>query len=235
LRDFTEFVTESDLTGNLCDGTELTAWRSSSAVFVEISGTRGSITEVSEQLAWLGAALRSSPFDGIAYCRPRVAGGPPTTADPQKLKQTSGKDVITTISIVFSLDQDELDIDEQGMCWRNLFRSPVIVRGFPISRTNTHYEGLELPLDMMAGLIGAIRAHLFDNVVFIKGFSSMLVPSVQVDNLLLWHVFVDLEGNRISYLENNLPPVEGVGLANIQAFRHIVDWCSSAKSCAGML
>lgn len=54
------------------DPSKLTGWKTLSAVYVEVSGTRSSIAEIGEQLAWLDSALRTSPFIGISSCIPYI-------------------------------------------------------------------------------------------------------------------------------------------------------------------
>ena len=235
------FVTDRFLSSNrihivrLSDNSRLTAWRSSAVVYVETSGTRGSIIEVGEQLAWLGAALRSSPYQGIAYCQPQIEDGPRMTERYYRLEYNPDQVEAKVLTITFLFEPEDLSARGhlQGTCWYNLFRNPVVVPGFPVLRRNTHYDGLELPLNMIAGLLGAKRAHIFSDVVFIKGYSAMLVPSMQSDGLLVWHVFHNADGSRISYLDNDLPPLQDLGFWNLQASRHIVGWCSYAKSYAG--
>ncbi len=219
----------------LSGGNKLTAWRGPAVVFVETRGTRGSIIEVGEQLAWLGAALRSSPYDGIAFCRPQIEDSSWTTEQHHKLqcdpKQVEAKVLIITFS--FDLENLSAGRQSQGTCWYSLFRNPVVVSGFPILRRNPHHDGLELPLNMIAGLLGAKRAHVFSDIVFIKGYSAMLVPSKQSDGLLVWHVLHNADGSRISYLDNYLPPTQDIGFWSLQTSRHIVGWCSYANNCAG--
>ena len=218
----------------MSDNSRLTAWRSSAFVYVKVSGTRGSIIEVGEQIAWLGAALRSSPYKGIAYCQPQIKDGSWTTEEYHRLHGNPEMEAkVLTINFPFDPEDPSAGGQSQGTCWYDLFRNPVVVSGFPILRRTTHHNGLELPLNMIAGLLGAKRAHIFSDVVFIKGYSAMLVPSKQSDGLLVWHVFHNADGSRISYLDNDLPPLQDFGFWNLQAFRHVVGWCSSAKSYAG--
>ena len=223
------------LTVRLSDNSRLTAWRSSAVVYVKTSGIRGSIIEVGEQLAWLGAALRSSPHDSIAYCRPQIEDDTWTIEQPETLRDDPEREKIRNLRIKFSFDSEDLSIDRQsqGRCWYHLFRNPVVVPGFPILKRSSDQNGLELPLNMIAGLLQVKRAHMFGDVVFIKGYSVMLVPSKQSDGLLVWHVLYNADGSRISYLDNDLPPLQDVGFENLQTSRHIVGWCSHAKSFAG--
>ena len=227
-------MTETTLTADSSDGGFLTAWRSPPFLYVEASGSRSGIAEVGEQLAWLGAALRSSPYIGPANCRPYIDDSDQTIEGQSELRLGRGQNELKPLNIDFAFDQDGLDDkNSEGQCWQSLFRNPVLVRGFPVLRRGTHQHGLEMPLNMMAGLIGAVRAHVFNGVVVIKGFSSMAIPSGQADGLLKWHVFFDPDGGHISYLRHELPPLEGVGLSNLQTLRHVVGWCARTQSCAG--
>ena len=219
------------------DGSDLSAWSSSSFVYVHVSGTRTGITDVGEQLAWLGAALRSSPYKGIAYCTPHVTSDLCDDTEQEAPKSGSGQARARTLRIMFKTEDGSLYDDKQfeGKCWYNLFRNPILVRGFPVLKRPSPHRGLELSLDIIAALVGAVRAHMFNDVVFVKGFSAMLVPSERSKDLLVWHVFFNAGGSRISYLDSKLPRLQGVNLLNLQTSRHIVGWCGSAKSYAGTL
>ena len=55
----------------LDDGTLMRGWMNGSIFEVDIVGTESSVIEIAEQLAWLGAALCTSPYEhGIALCTP---------------------------------------------------------------------------------------------------------------------------------------------------------------------
>ncbi|RYP02811.1 hypothetical protein DL765_010681 [Monosporascus sp. GIB2] len=57
----------------LSDGTRLSGWISGPKFMVQAYGVAASIAETGEQLAWLGAALRTSPRrSGLVYCTPTV-------------------------------------------------------------------------------------------------------------------------------------------------------------------
>lgn len=214
----------------------LIAWSDSSSIYVKVIGSRSSITEVGEQLAWLGAALHSSPFDGIAYCRTYIDEDPRFVKEQVDFNHGLEKAETKTLRINFSLEGEHPETDQyiEGKCWCRLFRNPVLVRGFPIMRRTLHESGLELPLNMIAQLMGVSRAHVFNDVIFIKGYSTMLVPSRQEDDLIVWHVFAKADGSRISYLENSLPPIQGFSIHQLQTARHIVGWCSGVRIHAGM-
>lgn len=228
-------TSEHNIVSNRSDPSRLTAWRTSSAIYVEVSGSRSSIEEVGEQLAWLGGALRSSPFAGVASCLPYVDTSDWSQDERDGLKYRNQQDSCPILKINFSFDEGNTDPESRapGRCWYNLFRNPVVVRGFPISGRDSLAPGLDIPLNIMAGLIGTARAHTFNNTMILKGFSSMLVPSKQSGNLIVWHVLFHADGSRIPYLEYDLSPLQLTSFAHIQTSRHIVGWCSSIKSRAG--
>ena len=170
--------------GDLPDNTKFTAWIHESKFMVEAFGTGGFVAEIGEQFAWLGAALRSSPYElGVAYCTPSihfenaphpVSGTPPS---PHIL-----------CKIDFTVEEEHLE-PSNGQCWHNMFRNPVVVKGYPIPRRSESDTGLEIPLNMMAGLARTQRANIFNGKLFIKGFSTMLVPTKRCGDLLIWTSF----------------------------------------------
>ncbi|KAK8918043.1 hypothetical protein VCV18_009373 [Metarhizium anisopliae] len=89
--------------------------------------------------------------------------------------------------------------------------------------------GLEIRLDTMAHLAGTRHIQLFNNKIFIKGFSIMLVPTRHSDNILVWHLLFKKNGNRISYLDNNGSHIEETNLFDLETNRHILGWSSSEK------
>ena len=79
----------------------------------------------------------------------------------------------------------------------------------------------------MAGLARTQRANIFNGKLFIKGFSTMLVPTKRCGDLLIWHLLYKQKGNHISYLDNNtIPHLENVSLSELEMVRHVVGGCS---------
>lgn len=96
-----------------------------------------------------------------------------------------------------------------------MFRNPVVVKGYPIrARTNPN-TGLEVPLNVIAGLVRSKRADSFDGKLYIKGFSTLLVPTKRHTDTLIWHLLYNKDGNRISYLDNTVPCTETVGFLDL--------------------
>lgn len=213
----------------------MVAWKTSQAVYVEVDGSRSSVVEIGEQLAWLSSALRSSPFAGIAFCSPyiniNIGDGDPSDMDGLRYRAPS--DSSPVIKIDFAFEEEKAQPDSEGQCWHSLFRNPVIVRGFPIVERDPPLSGLEIPLHIMAGLVQATRGYAFDETMILKGFSSMLVPTKQSNDVILWHHFFHKDGSRITYLERGLSTLRVSNFSKLQASRHIVGWCTRARNCAG--
>lgn len=114
-----------------------------------------------------------------------------------------------------------------------MFRNPVLVNGYPIPRRPHTDTGLEIPFNMMAGLIGTQRVNAFKGNLFLKGFSSMLVPVERFDDIVVWHFLHNADGARIPYLDHSLPLLADLDFRSIETGRHMVGWCSEVKICTG--
>jgi len=68
-----------------------------------------------------------------------------------------------------------------------MFRNPVVVRAIRYPVDLSLVSGLEIPLDIMAGLARTQRINTSWKA-FIKGFSTMLVLTRYSGDLLLWHL-----------------------------------------------
>ncbi|KAH8896225.1 hypothetical protein GQ53DRAFT_639773, partial [Thozetella sp. PMI_491] len=119
-------------------------------------------------------------------------------------------------------------------CWYELLRAPVIAQGFPIPKRPISETGLEVPLNVMAQLVGTHRVNSFGGKMFIKGFAAMLVPTKLCGDVLVWHLLADPDEGRISYLDTMSDHSSQVTLADLTRRRHIVGWCSDAEYRAGI-
>ncbi|KAF5607433.1 Pfs domain-containing protein [Fusarium pseudoanthophilum] len=209
----------------LPDHTRLAARINGSRVMVQTSGSAASISETGEQLAWLGAALRSSPHpNGLTYCTPSIRS---IHRDPEMPQA-----VVCVIG--FELEQRlEPPDNENGHCWHGIFRNPVVVNGFPILPKWERNTGLEMPLNIMAELARADRVDQFNDKVYIKGFSTMLVPTRQFKEVIYWHLIYKEDGSRISYLDDDLDWDALAGFPDLTTHRHVLGWCSEARFYAG--
>jgi hypothetical protein len=216
---------------NLPDGTQLIAWSRGSEFKLEVTGIAECIAEIGEQLAWLSSALRSSPNEtGVAFCNSFASEmGMEHFSD---LTSRSPSRFFCNIS--FNLEFiDEAEGLSNGQCWHQLFRNPVIVKGYPILRRPVSNLGLEISLDTMAGLAQTQHINTFDNKIFIKGFCTMLVPTHYCGNIIIWHLLYKKNGERISYLESNGNHAENISLSGLETSRHILGWCSKVRYLAG--
>ncbi|KAL4913592.1 purine and uridine phosphorylase [Aspergillus aurantiobrunneus] len=220
----------------LPDNTQLAAWVSEKEFLVEVTGIEDSIAEIGEQLAWLGSALRSSPHDSrISYCTPFVRNASVEDTSISTPQMPS----ITRIScgIDFKLDDQEQvsPPSPMGQCWHHLFRNPTVVMGFPIPYRSRQGTGLEIPLNILAGLVQANQVDVFSDKLVIKGFSSLLIPTeyIRDQDQMMWHLRYNMHGDRISYLDGIGAHVGHITLADLESSRHILGWCSDARCYAG--
>ncbi|KAJ5976772.1 hypothetical protein N7501_000114 [Penicillium viridicatum] len=229
--------------GNLPDGTNLVAWFDSSSeasknpkIVFEVKGSAYSIAEVGEQLSWLGSALRSSPqTDQVVYCQPQVSNLS-TILDESR---SGKKQKVTEFSANISFAVKHLGTSSKvnGECWHDLVRSGVVVEGFPISRRPEvgTVKGLDIPLPMMARLAQANYVNTFLGSLVIKGFSSMLIPTENHEEMIVWHLVHNKNGDRISYLDSKVLPVQELSASQLSQARHILGWCANARHLAGMI
>ncbi|OTA56890.1 hypothetical protein K449DRAFT_437747 [Hypoxylon sp. EC38] len=221
-------------TTKLPDGTELNARFDKSKFRVDIVGTDDSIAEAGQQLAWLGSTLRSSPFQkGIATCAPRIRSVP-----FMKVALPPNSMLVGEAFFVIDFKIEEPSANNQalpGRCWHGMFRNPVMVTGYPILAKHERKLGLEIPLNIMAALAGSERAYEFDDKVFIKGISTMLIATRAIGDLLIWHYFYNENGEEISYFDHNLTSVDNIHLKQLSnpRVRHVVGWCSECIYHAG--
>jgi hypothetical protein len=90
----------------------------------------------------------------------------------------------------------------------------------------------------MASLVHTNRISVFRGMVYLKGFCTMLVPTKRAGDMVIWHVWFNEDGDRISYsgkrvreitdnFEGNLKP------SDLDTARHIIGWCISVEHRAG--
>lgn len=149
-------------------------------------------------------------------------------------KMTEGHASSFFCNIGFNVDlTDDAGEIPNGQCWHQLFHNAVIVDGFPIPRRPKSSAGLEISLDTLASLTGTRYINTFNNKFFIKGFSTMLVPTRYSDNVLLWHLLCKKNGDRVSYLDGTDIHADNVSLPDLEKSRHILGWSSSIKYLVG--
>ncbi|KAK5997703.1 Conidiophore development regulator abaB [Cladobotryum mycophilum] len=218
----------------LSDGTILIAQINKPKFMVTASGVAASIVETGEQVAWLGAALRTSPRQsGVIHCLPAILN---IVRNSAPLDQSGIPPLSTSITCEIGFTMEEVPqplTTTNGQCWHGAFRNPVVVKGYPIPQRSEWGTGLEIPLDIMAALVRTQRVDRFRESTYIKGFSTMLVLMKRVGDILCWHLLYKKDGSRISYLDDHLDKERYTGRSDLEGLRHVVGWCSEAKSYAG--
>lgn len=207
-------------------------------------------------LAWLGAALRSSPEeDGVCCCTPRLTKVheldgfdlTPTPSIQRAHHKSPSLDLSTPVharpatplmvdchyKVCFSFGRQGVAGSDAGRCWYGLFKNPVIVAGYPIAKRTAVHTGVEMTLDVMSILVGSDRLVPFDSTWYLKGFSSMLVLAERREDVLLWHHIRNRDGGHVSYFDHKGKAPMNLRLSEVLDSRHVVGWCSEVNLFAG--
>ncbi|KAF4335283.1 ankyrin 3 [Fusarium beomiforme] len=213
----------------LLDGTTLSVQIRDSKFLADVHGIEATIAEIGEQLAWLGAALRAPTEDtGLAYCTPHI------TIDSTPFQFGNQPSERIAFLIWFTTEKVTEAPTENGQCWQALFKNPFIVRGYPILRRAEGGTGLEAPLEIMAGLAQAHQIYHSDNKIYIKGFSTMLIPTRRCGDIICWHLLQEDGDGRISHLAARSNQYDHTGgLEALENSRHVLGWCLEAEHFTG--
>ncbi|KAI0193485.1 hypothetical protein F4808DRAFT_453229 [Astrocystis sublimbata] len=200
-----------------------------SILVLEARGNPFSLAEIGEQLAWLATVFRLSSFkSGPVCCTPSIDS---IYQVPHRLRGTPVKNAI---ECTFGFDQSQHSMpNTRGQCWHDLFLNPIVVTGYPIPSRKEPGTGLEIPLHMMAGLARTGQVNIFNGKTFIKGYSTLLIPTKRNGNTLIWHLVYKRNGSRISYLAGAAIPAQDIGNLDLATLRHVLGWCSEAAVYAG--
>ncbi|UKZ59991.1 uncharacterized protein TrAtP1_001279 [Trichoderma atroviride] len=213
-------------------GTILGAKIEGSKVMVTANGPMTCLVEVGEQLAWLGAALRVPPHDqGLACCSPFISVPAIGTKLAPSVKTILHHNVKFKIGFRDEIQQGFSRLN--GKCWHNLFKNPMVVKGYPIPARVDKGTGAEIPFNIMAGLARTQRVDCFKGMTFIKGFSTLLVPTKRTGDMIFWHMFYNKDGHRISYLDNTITSLGYAKSLDLEQCRHVLGWCEDAAFYAG--
>ncbi|KAF2191687.1 hypothetical protein K469DRAFT_695833 [Zopfia rhizophila CBS 207.26] len=155
----------------IVDRTELNINLRSPKASIVAHGSQAALTGLCEQLAWLGAALRTSLISfGICLSTPII------TASKDACSSNPVPSITVHLGFTVTPSPDHgPSTDVDGTCWHAMFRKPVVVNGFPILARHENEQGLELPLDIISILAEAHFATRYDTVLALKGHCTMLV------------------------------------------------------------
>ncbi|KAI1259985.1 hypothetical protein F5Y18DRAFT_406994 [Xylariaceae sp. FL1019] len=215
------------------DGTQISARFKETRFVLEAFGNPFSIAEIGEQLAWLATAFRPSPSESeLVCCTPFISSLQKLSKPTHQPGSLSSSAIWCTFG--FKTDQSDLSHhDLGGQCWHNLFLNPIVVKGYPVRSRAESGTGLEIPLNMMAGLARAENVSTFGQKTLIKGFSTLLIPIKRNGDTLVWHLVYHHDGSRISYLDGVHTSAQSVSSLHLASLRHVLGWCSDAEFYAG--
>ncbi|KAF2476948.1 uncharacterized protein BDR25DRAFT_348857 [Lindgomyces ingoldianus] len=220
--------------GRMRGNTTLSAHLNDSKLCLLVIGTLDSVAEIGGVVAWLGAALRSSPEErGVVYWSPFVSD---LYIQAFKTDRTT-----VTSNINLRIGVEEMDEDAappwrtNGRCWHDVFRNPVVVKGYPTRIKPRKDMGIEMPMEIMAGLVGSNLISSFAGNLFIKSYSMMLILTKQVGDVLIWHFLFNENGEHISYADPRVcaSNMQNISMSTLESTRHVLGWCSKVENLAG--
>ena len=177
------------------------------------------LVQLTQQLSWLSSAFTTSPFEkqlahsNLVFLQPKIG--------------------------LFEITIHHEPIGElEKACWLPLFDGACIATGFPISE-RAQEIGLDIPLDLLAGLSGSRHVVEYEGGLVMKGFSHMFVPVRRQLDRVQWHAISSPdEKTPLSYHDGisrckSRAMLHEVSLQDLASLRAIVGWCSVAITCLG--
>jgi hypothetical protein len=211
-----------------------TSWMDSD-LQLTVTGTAHLLSELGEQIGWLGGAFRSNSESQSGY----------TTLEPY-IELTSLRPSTGVPSFIFGHKAVNISIPQSppvGQCWFPFFARPTLVMGYPTLRRPNDLFGLEISLHTASQLINAPLITRHGDKISVAGFGAMLLLQKQDRGrgINAWHLIVNSDRSRISYDyardygTSFKDYEEAMKFAGFRDSRHIVGWCSTVKSHAGEL
>jgi hypothetical protein len=198
---------------------------------VKLEGSRDAIAEIAEMLGWLVTAFCSTPANpGITYAKP-VAYRVASRHGGTDLRSESAIPQIVIDSE--PVEKEKVPAVPSAQCWYDLFRHPVVVFGYPIIRRADNQPGLEIPLNIATALMQERTIQEFDGSCFIKAYNALIAPMKVSRDVVLWHLFLNEDGQRISY--NDAKDHQDLSIHDLEKHRHIIGWCSDFAYHAGTI
>lgn len=200
-----------------------------------MTGSAYSIAEVGEQLGWLLSALQSSSSMTSMNCsRPLIRSLVETSMTGLESRMVAGRYFCILDCAIEPLEPIE---QQDGQCWHKLFNNPVVVADYPVLPRSflEPSKGLEVPFDILVALADTPVLTSFSQSFLMKGYSTMLVPVLENCDMIVWHFIFNETGDRLSFLDSRLSDLDSVHPTNVESHqtRHIVGWCSEARSLTG--
>ncbi|KAF2997752.1 hypothetical protein E8E14_005558 [Neopestalotiopsis sp. 37M] len=218
----------------LDDGTTIEASMRKTDFLFKVAGQPDTVVEVGEQIQWISCTLRSSNIQGAVVCVPIL----------RKVIETgrTERSISFTMELTAEVASANFKSSDQGCCWRSLFRSPLLVQGYPVARrSDQSTPGMEMSLAIIMALTRTQQITLFKHNLFVKGHYTMLVAVKEVNDVVLWHVLSNEDEQYIEYHDKRVHDL-APGLDNptvvldlLPEKRHIVGWWPLVQIQAGTL
>jgi hypothetical protein len=207
------------------DNSYLQIWLHDDSTTVVLSGPPLFITGAAEILVWLSITCRASTTpDTKQSCHVQLDPGSHGGVD------LSFKAELKTVDILGE------ERPPQAVCWHGMFRNPVIAHHYPIPTRRPQEKGLELSMDLMLSLARTFWAAIYDGVLMLKGFNTLLIPTLELDGSIIWHFTVNKSGERLSYNDGEGSScIHSFGDALLDGTRHFVGWTNCANYFVGKL
>ena len=230
--------------GTLSDKTTVKIWIRGQTTTFSASGTKFGLAEVTEQLLWVSTALRLHTNEQCAslnFAQPQ--GQFTLNADLPAITEHSMWSALHVGTAHCSVEYRSIPVKKltSGQCWYAMFDQCPIVAGYPTRTRSLEKEGLEIPFDMMAGIIGAERVVPFCDKLIVKGFSMLMFPTHYENECMYWHLICNDDGSRISYADKRLltmetkPEMAKVRAEDVNHARHFVGWTDALTTITGRL
>lgn len=194
---------------------------------ITVNGAEDLIVTVAQQLGWLVSACRASPTADLAHSFVSF------TEDESLLSSH-----IPTFQVACEISSISPEEFIPGTCWNEVVGNSVIAASFPIPERSHDEVGLEIPLDIMAGLGGVPVATQYAGGFVLKGRSVIFVPVERRADSVLWH-FIRKDRGRIRYSDvASLCKMKrlSVGELNekdLRSTRAFLGWCKSSVNNLG--
>jgi hypothetical protein len=203
----------------------LQIWLRDDSTTAFLSGPPLFIAGAAEVLVWLSIACRASTTpDTIQSCHVHLVPATHGGAD------LSFKAELKTI------ENPQEERSPEAVCWHGMFRNPVVAHQYPIPTRKPQDKGLELSLDLMLSLARTFWTAIYDGLLMLKGFNTLLIPTLKLDGSIIWHFTVNKSGERLSYNDGEGPSCIGsIGDALLDGTRHFVGWTNCANYLVGKL
>lgn len=181
------------------------------------------VTNAAEVLTWLATACRASiEPNSIQELRSVL-----------HMEPKGGFDLSFSAELLTVQDL-ESDKSLQTNCWRGMFKNPVVALGYPTPHREMQEIGLEISLDLMLTLARTFWAAIYDGFLLLKGFNTLLTPTLKIDDSVIWHLTVDRTGDRLSYNDGTGSScLRSVDDAIFTGARHFVGWTPCADYLVG--